>query len=351
MTQSSLPVEERATKREIAALGRDLSPGTERGRFRHILVCLDGSPLSDRLLSHAAAMVRTGPRRITLMRVLEPTGHRPQDPLDWEVSRAEAESYLRNAAQRLGTLMPIEVETAEGSAPEEICLFAQQRDVDLIVLSTHGERGPSPWPLASTARKLVGMIPASLLLVPAGAPLLGPEHEPRYRRIALALDGSPRSESALPVAMRIARVHEAELLLAHVAERARLTRVGPCSGEDLDLEARFGRRSQQLGELYLNRLRARICDRGVKVRIALESGHDVAAAISSVLDRERVSLAMLTAHGEGATPLRPFGPVALQVLESADLPVLLMTGPGGSGARFPLEAPASPRTRSPSAEA
>ncbi len=342
---------ERGARAEDLDRGRVREPprSYDRGRFRHVLVCLDGSAFSDRLLGHAAAIVASGPRRLTLLRVVETARHHPEDPLDWELSRAEAQGQLREAASRLGTLMPVDLETAEGTAPEAICLFAARNDVDLIVLSSHGEHGPSRWPLASTARKLIGLLPASVLLVPTGAGSAGPGAEVRYRRVALVLDGSPQSESALPLALRLARVHDGELSLVHIAGMPRLPRVGPCSSDDLALEAQFSRRCLQLGELYLQRLQARIGERGVRVRHVLESHHEVASALSTLLVRERVSLAVLTAHGEGVAASRSFGSIALQIVESANFPVLVVSSESDS--HLPSQTQASPPTRSPSAEA
>src|SRR3546814_15735031 len=67
--------------------------------------------------------------------------------------------------------------------------------------------------------------------------LVPPNAEPKpdsYRRIVVPLDGSCWAESVLPVATRLARAADAELVLAHIVPRPELTVLRP-----LELEAQL----------------------------------------------------------------------------------------------------------------
>ena len=80
------------------------------------------------------------------------------------------------------------------------------------MVSTGAPSGRSPATPAgwSTPTRLVTLVPAD-----------------GDRRGGVLLDGSARADSVLPTARRLAKAHDAELLIAHVAQRMKLTKVGP----------------------------------------------------------------------------------------------------------------------------
>ena len=72
--------------------------------FDSMLVPLDGSRLAECVLPHVVALARVFEARVTLVRVLEEgsqAGKKPVDPLEWHISKAEAEAYLADVAGRL----------------------------------------------------------------------------------------------------------------------------------------------------------------------------------------------------------------------------------------------------------
>ena len=66
--------------------------------FERILVPLDRSPLAECVLPHAVAVARSLDSQLMLLHILSPAGRqdglRVVDPLEWQLRRAEAESYL-----------------------------------------------------------------------------------------------------------------------------------------------------------------------------------------------------------------------------------------------------------------
>lgn len=77
--------------------------------------------------------------------------------------QAEAESRLRTLAA--GQLMAVETLVVWGSPPVEICRSAQERHVDLIVMSTHGRTGLAPLLVGSVTERVVRHGPCSVLIV------------------------------------------------------------------------------------------------------------------------------------------------------------------------------------------
>jgi nucleotide-binding universal stress UspA family protein len=77
--------------------------------------------------------------------------------------QAEAESRLRTLAAEQS--MAVETLVVWGSPPVEICRIAQERHVDLIVMSTHGHTGLAHLLIGSVAERVVRHAPCSVLIV------------------------------------------------------------------------------------------------------------------------------------------------------------------------------------------
>jgi nucleotide-binding universal stress UspA family protein len=303
---------------------RTEKPPKDTTSFREILACLDGSELGSGIMPHAHAIARALGGHLTLLHVLETeTSVDPPDPLDWEIRQREARAHLGDLAADLGDLEPgVRAELIQGRAAEQICSFVEQHDVDLTVFCSHGARGLTDWSLASTARKLIERTPGSLLLVPAGA--AAEAGEVRYRRVLVPLDGSPRAESVLPVATRIAAFHKAELLLVHVIPVPDLTRVGPLDAEGADLERRVVAHNQRVANAYLERLRARAGRVGSRVRTLVVEDGSVRTRLERVIREERADLVVMSAHGHTGRTDSPCGSATEYAVTHATTPLLVV---------------------------
>lgn len=304
--------------------GRARSPeraARASGPLHNVVACLDGSEAGSRVLLHAQAVARALGCRLTLLRVLEedsPGEHAPADPIDWEIRHREAGAELEDLAAR-SSVPHTDAQLVHGRAAEQICRFAERGAVDLTVFSSHGVRGRTEWDLASTARKLADRAPGSILLVPDA-----PVEEPvRYRRILVPLDGSPRAESVLPLASRLAAEHGAELLLAHVVPRSQLTRIGPLDARDRELERRIRERNERVSRVYLDRMRARV-SASARARALIVKQGDPRSRLLRLIEDERVDLVVLSAHGQGDRTETPCGSVAAHLLAHAVVPLLIV---------------------------
>jgi nucleotide-binding universal stress UspA family protein len=288
----------------------------------HILVPLDGSTLAQCVLPHTIALARSLNARITLLQVLEPPRTGRVDPLAWSMRKVQAQLYLGEQAARLqAQALPVEPVVVEGHAAATILHVAQRRAVDLIVLSSHGQGGLSPWSLGATARKTLMQAPASTLLVRAARPP-GPDGSIQgYRRLLLALDGSLRAEYALPVAVAVAGTFGAQVILAHVVRRPEVSQRRPLSPQETDLVERLMARNRAVAHTYLERLQARL-DLDVEVRLL--EGQDMVAGLHALAARERADLVVLSAHGFTGNPNRRYGRVATDFMHYGSASLLVM---------------------------
>lgn len=293
---------------------------------RHILVCIDTASSAEAMLAHAAAVASATEARVTVMRVLEnASGKVPTDPVEWTLLHREVETSLRECASRLGGL---ETETlvVDGPVAERICAFARDNAVDLTVLGG-GRASSRPFGgLGGTARRVAEGVDGSVLLVPSGE--TGPT-QVRYRKVMMPLDGSSRSECALPLGLAIAAAHDAVIVLVHAAPNVDVTEAGPPDAETTDLRDRLRLRNERAAEQYLRQTRSRLPQiPTTKIRV-LPSG-DPRHALAHAAAEEGAALVVLSPTGQGGHPDMSLGSVADYLINHLEIPVLLARGRNGN---------------------
>ena len=292
----------------------------------HILVPLDGSHLAECVLPHAAAIARAFESRLMLLRVLAPPSSagqlRPVDPLDWHIAKAEAQTYLDKWTARLWEAdTQADNALVEGSVAERIIEFAHTCDVNLLVLSSHGQSGLSGWNISSIVQKVILRAYMPMMIVRAYRPVSYDLAGFHYQRLLVPLDGSQRAECALPLAIALARSHEARLLLAHVAHRPEMIRHTPPAREDVELADRIAKRNQLNASKYLEQIQT---PPSLEVQTRLLVSASTAAALHELIAQENVDLVVLSAHGHSGGTKWPYGSVALNLVTFGTSPLLIV---------------------------
>lgn len=292
----------------------------------HILVPLDGSPLAECVLPHAVAVARACESQVTLLQVLERARTHGQtrfvDPLGWYISEAEARAYLDGWVGRLQKAgLQARSVLLEGQAAERIIEFARDEAVGLILLSSHGRSGLSGWNVSSIVQKIILRAYLPAMIVRAYQPVPSELTGLRYQRLLLPLDGSQRAECALPLAVRLAHFHKAELLLVHVVSRPQMPRRMPIAQEDIELADRITERNRVEAARYLEQLRSW---QEVDVRTRLLVGDHVAAILHDVVEQENVDLVVLSAHGYSGGTRWPYGSMVVNFIGYGTTPLLIV---------------------------
>ncbi len=112
-------------------------------KAKRILVPLDGSRVAEAALPVALDLSRDTGATLLLLRVLEaPPPGSETAPMRLEAVR-EAETYLHDMARRVRTdgARDVTVGLWQGSPSQAIVTAAEQHDVDMIVMTTHGRTG------------------------------------------------------------------------------------------------------------------------------------------------------------------------------------------------------------------
>ncbi|MDO8840487.1 MAG: universal stress protein [Parvibaculum sp.] len=287
--------------------------------FARVVACVDTSEFTRKILSHGLAVAKALDAPLTLLRVLEVGPNGPSDPVERKIRQREAQGRIVRLAQacaRDGA--HVDVEVIEGAAAEKIALWTHEHRSDLAVLGTHGEGGSMEWSLGSTARRVMERGTGSVLLVPSSVR----SDDIHYRRLLVPVDGSCRAESVLPLAVRIAKAHGAELVLAHVVPVPELTETGPLDKEDIDLRERLAARNERVARDYLDRLRMRLAASGISTRVIIRRG-DVRSNLSHLI-ANNADLVVLSAHGQAARADVPYGRVTAHLITHIAVPLLIV---------------------------
>lgn len=141
--------------------------------YSRILLPLDGSPLAEQALPHAAALAERFQAELILMKVLVPLASSINLP-PGAVRKAEAamrefaNEYLDRVAARVQEKeISTKVVTVTGRPHEEIVRFAETEQVDVVVICTRGHSGISRWLMGSVADRVARSVKVPVLLVRA----------------------------------------------------------------------------------------------------------------------------------------------------------------------------------------
>lgn len=145
--------------------------------YKEILVTLDGSKLAEAAIPHARELAKAFDADITLLSIIEPIGISPQPgvvgPVVSVAMNIEEEventgQYLEDIANQLEAEgLEVKRIVREGDPASQICDYAHENDIDLIVMSTHGRSGIQRWVYGSVADRVLRNAEVPVLLIRA----------------------------------------------------------------------------------------------------------------------------------------------------------------------------------------
>ncbi len=292
-----------------------------------ILVPLDGSPLAEIALEPAIRLARRCEAELLLVRTLFPEALPKGSPRF--AAAHDAQRYLKAIVDYLRAegivahtvILPLEA--AEGIVDE-----AAFRQVDLIVMTTHGRKGIDALLHPSVTWQVLRQTNAPILTCKCASdddPAALAIHLPRFMTapeapILVPLDGSLQAEAALPIAQELARIFGNPLLLVRAGERPYI------AGGIMGYEAMMGQAEQwslEEAKSYLQRKAAELASTGLKVETEAAVGGAV-PFIQQVAEEHQAGLIVIASHGRGWLGRLVLGSVALHILQEVDRPILLV---------------------------
>jgi nucleotide-binding universal stress UspA family protein len=140
--------------------------------YKRILLTLDRSPLAEQALPHAVAVAQAFGASIELVGVVpiaeQTTTYAAGVAVDWESEVAQYGEYLAGVLSRVQEEgLRARSQILRGDVAGEILRHAEENDVDLVVMSTHGRSGLGRWVYGSIADRVLRHAATPVLLVRA----------------------------------------------------------------------------------------------------------------------------------------------------------------------------------------
>jgi len=212
-----------------------------------------------------------------------------------------------------------------GIAADKILDFTLEKEIDLIIMATHGRSGITRWWMGSVAEKVISEATAPVLLVRSKRPrktgATGKLHF--LHKILAPLDGSDIGEAALPYAETLAINSRASVDLLQIISPPGTVEASLLGGPDW---RKFIKAMHDAGENYLKSIAKRLSGNGIKSAYEVVTG-DPAGKIVEYAEDKQASLIAMSTHGRTGLARWVLGSVADKVLHSARTPILLVRSP------------------------
>jgi nucleotide-binding universal stress UspA family protein len=317
---------------------------TKRVLAGPILIPLDGSTIADQALAYANALAPAG-CQISLLRVVpdfmefpstwqkiapcvEETAQIYEDAAMKALSASACRYFAPSEAARVETLVEF------GQAADQILKVASRIGASLIIMSSYGLGTLGRPAFGSVADRVSRGATMPVLLMRPQAPLVT---EAKIERLIVPLDGSLRAESAVEVALDLARHLDVPVQLTTVIDPTRDLPESPAyagalaAGFREEIESGLGADTRA----YLRRVAGGMHRAGVSVRSDVRYGSTAQAFID---EGHPGDLIVMTSHGRSGQPHWQLGGVATRLLRDGNVPVLRVRPLPSEGTRYVSEA-------------
>lgn len=290
--------------------------------IERVLFATDFSEASANALEHAALVAAKNKAELHVLHVRE--GSREAKALtgdlaDFPEREAYGEALERLSTERFAALTPsfegevIKHTLADDDPAQAIVRYADDEEMDLIVMGTHGRRLLPHLLVGSVAQHVVRDARVSVLVV--GSKASHALTKPIYERVLAPVDFSPESDRSFMSAVAICRRLGAELLTLHVIEQS-LNPAFVLPMLDPFMDELTERVRRQLVELV------GALPEGVRGRAELRRGKPHREIVRTARD-EAVDLIVMSTGGPPEDEGWFAGSVTERVLRSAPCPVLV----------------------------
>jgi nucleotide-binding universal stress UspA family protein len=296
--------------------------------FERLLVPLDGSEAARVALTYAASIPSKAVRILTALPG-DDAGRGLADSdveVRWQSKdRADVDAYLTKAASELEQQgREVEVVVVAGKPVDWILEYA--RDADLIVMTTHGYGARRRAVYGSVADQIARRSSTPVMLIRGGE---RPITARPVQRIIVPLDGSDRSEAALPMAADLADTLGVPVVLARVVDASEALRSAEVGRSPSAAYAASVDSVRNAASGYLDEHAQELRNRSIAASIKARDGEPVTQLLNLAQPGD---LFVMTSHGRGGVSRMMLGSVSEKLVRQAQCPVLLIRSqPGEDG--------------------
>jgi nucleotide-binding universal stress UspA family protein len=269
--------------------------------FKHLLVPLDGSPMSEPAVVAAAHLAKRDGSSVMLLHVLEesaqPTVHGQPHLTDYQ----SAVAYLqRIAKEQFGEGVKVDYHVHRHpvkAVAKDLARHAEILRPDLIILCAHGGVRLRDRILGNIGQQIIESQDVPVLMLQSrDRPIPCP-----FSKILVLLDGTPEHESAIAPAVSLAQTCSAEVILMTVVEMDDTLRPESISSGMLPNTAmELLELKESDAKAYLQSHVQKLRDKGLSASGCVDRGNAAERIIDYVQSR-KVDLVVLGTHGKAGT--------------------------------------------------
>ena len=308
--------------------------------MKTILVPLDGSALAEQVLPYVQLLAPLLGAQVHLLRAISEAeqadllpkadavpedGAPPAPPPVCAQCTLTAlcqhtDCYIASQATRLREAGVETYADLRVGAPATVTTEAAAQWPDpLIAMVTHADQGLWRWARGSVADQLIHTTTIPMLLVRGLAHAMPPA--PKLKRILVPLDGSALAQQALPLAIKLAALAQAELILLQVAAPSieAYLRDYPVMA---DLQRALHDQVQQAFDMFAGD----VDTQPMRLTTAIALGSP-AEAIAEEAAQRQIDLLVMATHGYTGLRRWRLGSVAAALLYATATPLLLVRSP------------------------
>jgi len=281
------------------------------GRYRKILVAVDGSPTSLHALEESFKLAHNEGSWITVVSVIPPyTGDLDLVAVGGVMAamRRPCEEALRKAlelAEKQRALIKTVCE--EGEPHERIIDLAQAENCDLIVIGRRGLRRLERVLVGSVTARVIGYSPIDVLVVTRDTNV-------GFKKVLIATDGSRYSELAKKRAIDFAGSYGGELVAVSAVDvPSELYAESPKTVEELVKKARS----------YVEAIKNEAGQTGIKTEVIVREG-EAYRVITDTARETGANIIVMGSHGRTGLKRLLMGSVTEKVIGHTPCPVLVV---------------------------
>lgn len=293
--------------------------------YEKIMVPLDGSSAAEMALPYAEQISAKFGAETLLVSVVEPAGTEKDSLYEHYLKTITEET--KDCFERLEHKGETKIQSKilPGKPAHEILRFADENNVNLIVMASRGHSGPGPWLLGNIAAKVLRATSRPVMLIKKGSTRRDLEQRKLFRKILVPLDGSEAGEKAIPQAEALARAFDGEMILLQVYDLLK----PPIAGEaymamsPAVLQKEEEQRKASAMD-YLVKAEEALKRKGLHTSKVVLMG-SAADKILDYAEANGIDLIAMSTHGRSGIGRWVFGSVTDKVLHAGDTPVLAVS--------------------------
>jgi nucleotide-binding universal stress UspA family protein len=298
-----------------------------------ILFPTDFSDVAEGAFAHAAHLAVQYHATVHVFNVVSPDDAPDTNPMDFlpvepaEQSAGPSDAAVQHvevqtATQARGTVPVIYSQMDSASPPDAIIDYATERDMDVVVMGTHGRQGMDRLLSGSVSEEVVRGAPCPVFTVlPSGD---GEGGVPTISRVLAPVDLSEQSSMVVNHAAALSEAYGAPLDLLHVVEEAAYP-----NAYGLDVTSPDLPNVQDRAREALETLAGELEMRTDPVNIHILAGN-AARDIVECADEHEADLIVMATHGRTGLERFLIGSVAEKVVRRAPCPVFTLKSFGKS---------------------